>query len=130
MVHILEWHAFLPLLLLGLWKWLRIVVGLVLFNRHVRVVKESLILGTFGRLILIVLVLLCMLVVFGYLLIWLLDSFTVLGPDLLAFIAAGWRSRLHYVFTALAQPSAIFFHLALERQLIVPAILAPVVLVL
>jgi hypothetical protein len=71
---------------------MRIVVGFVLFNRHVRVVKESLILGTFGRLIWVVLVLLCMLGVFGYLLIWLLDSFTVLGSDLLAFIAAGWRS--------------------------------------
>lgn len=55
-VHILEWHAFLFLLLLGLWKCLCIVVGLVLFNMHVRVVKKALILGTFGRLIWIALV--------------------------------------------------------------------------
>ena len=106
------------------------MVRFVLFNRHVWVVKKALILGAFGRLIWIGLVLLCILDVFGYLLMWLLDSFTVLGSDLLAFIAAGWRSRLHYVFTALSQSSAIFFHLTLERQLIVPAILAPVVLVL
>ena len=128
MVHILERCAFFPLL--GFWKWLRVVVRFVLFNRHVWVVKKALILGAFGRLIWIALGLLCMLVVFRYLLMWLLDSFTVLGSDLLAFIAAGWRSRLYYVFTALAQSFAIFFHLTLERQLIVPAILAPVVLVL